>query len=126
MQRKEDWRNGTETTEREGLEIITEWKDRRTVGQGEMKNQPGVERLRGENRNGRNWSGVRAGRMGMGGNNVLGARDVDKTTGKLRDIGEMALLSGGPRQRGAEQGLWSVKMVNSKAFGRKWKWLTEE
>ena len=29
---------------------------------------------------------------------------MDNITGKLRDIGKMALLAGGPRLRGVEQG----------------------
>ena len=48
-----------------------------------------------------------AGRTGKGVSNcVLGARDVDNIAGKLGNVGEMALLSGGPRWRGAEQGVW--------------------
>ena len=38
-------------------------------------------------------------------NCVIGARDKDNITCKLRDVGEMEVLSGGPRRRGAEQDL---------------------
>ena len=60
----------------------------------------------GENRNGGNWGRGRAGRTGKEVSyNVLGAKDVANIAGKLRDIGEMALLSGKPRWRGGEQGV---------------------
>ena len=61
-------------------------------------------------------NGVRAGRTGKGVSNiVLGARDVDDIAGKLRDIGEMALLLGRPRQRGADQGECKGLMVCEKS-----------
>ena len=36
---------------------------------------------------------------------VLGARNVDNITGKLRDVGEVTSLSGGPRRRRTEKGM---------------------
>ena len=71
-------------------------RNRWTVGQREGK----IETRGGEvERKGRNRGRVRAGRTGEGVSyNILGARDVDNITGKLRDIGKMALLSGGPRR----------------------------
>ena len=36
---------------------------------------------------------------------------MDEITGKLRDEGKMALLPGGPRRRGAEQGMRQGLMV---------------
>ena len=35
-------------------------------------------------------------------NHVIGTRDIDNITGKLGDVGKVAILSGGPRQRGTE------------------------
>ena len=39
---------------------------------------------------------------------------MDNSTGKLREIGEMALLLGGPRRRGAKQGECQGLMVCEK------------
>ena len=41
-------------------------------------------------------------------------RNVDDITCKLEDIGKMALLSGGPRRRGAEQGKCQRLMIGEK------------
>ena len=34
---------------------------------------------------------------------VIGARDIDNITCKLREVGKVASLSGGPRRRGTKQ-----------------------
>ena len=100
-------------------------------GAGNMeKSKPGAERSRERAEKHRTAEstdrcGARTERTGKSiGNSILSTRDVDDVTGKLRDIGEVALLPGRPKQRGAEQGirgLWSVKRVNSQPSRRKQK-----
>ena len=107
-----------ETTEREGLEII-DWTEGQTdcrAGRVENQNPGGeVESNGGKDRNGGNWGRARAGSTGKGlSNHVLRARDVDNFTSKLRDVGKMALLWGGPMRRGVEQGVCQGLVVREK------------
>ena len=127
-QRMEDPRKGTETTDRDVLESMdwTEgqatWRSlnlgRRDPGKGQRSTgrTDGIDRDR---------CGARTERTGKSiCNSILSTRDVDDVTGKLRDMGEVALLPDRPKRRGAEQGvraLWSVKRVNSRPSKRKQK-----
>ena len=48
------------------------------------------------------------------GDSILSSGDVDNVTGELGDIGKMALLSGGPGQRGEEKGVHQGLVVGEK------------
>ena len=103
MQRTEDWRKGTETTVREGLEIM-DWTEEQaawSAGKAE-KFKPGAEV---DGREAGLWQriwiggGGRAVRSRKGiSYSVFCTRNMNYITGKLRDISQMMLLLGEPRQ----------------------------
>ena len=49
------------------------------------------------------------------GDGILSSKDVDNITGELGDVGDVALLPGGPRRRGAEQGVHQGFVVSEES-----------
>ena len=120
---------GTDRIKREVLESMdwTEGHSDCRIGRVE-KSKPEAERSRDmaeKMGKAEDLTGTRL-KAGQGdGDCIFETRDVDYVTGKLGDIGKMACLSGGPRQRGAEKGVGKGFMIGEKGEFSSFKEKTE-